>query len=159
MIATTRASLTIRIAVCLMSLACASLVAAGVAAGAEVAVGGTGVVKYQKETLKEYEQQLASGQIKAVTINKRLRSVRVTLADGTHVVAHYKRKGSKPVEAALRAKHVQFTVLMPKEALKEVVKKPVHHKLRYIVGGIVIVVIVVIAAVLFISRRRKLVRD
>jgi hypothetical protein len=34
--------------------------------------------------------------------------------------------------------------------------KPVHHKLRYIAGGILVVVIVVVLAVLLIDRRRKL---
>ena len=50
-----------------------------------------------------------------------------------------------------------MTVLTPAEAASEVVnasKKPVHHKLRYIAGGILVVVIVVVGAVLIVNRKR-----
>ncbi|MGA2455046.1 MAG: hypothetical protein ABSG93_16160 [Solirubrobacteraceae bacterium] len=150
MIATTRASLTATIAVC-MALTCASLLAAPVAAGAAVI--------YQNETYPEYQQQLAGGQIQAVTINKYLRSLRITLKDGRYVLAKYAKHEEPAVAAALEAKHVPVTVLAQSVARKEVPKKAVHHKLRYIAGGIVIVVIVIVGAVLFINRRRTADRD
>jgi hypothetical protein len=148
MIATTRASITAKISVCLALLACASLLAAAAAAGAAAPT-------YEKESFSTYEQQLAGGQIQAVTINKKLRSVRVTLKDGRYVLAKYKPKEEPKVAAALQAKGVSVTVLLPTEANKEVGKKAVHHKLRYIAGGIVILVIVIVGAVLFIDRKRK----
>jgi hypothetical protein len=141
----TRTPLIAKIAVCVALLALAFVIPAGAA----------GVVIYKKESLKEYEQQLASGQIKAVTINKKLRSLRVTLKDGSYVVAQYPRKGSKKAEAALRAKNVPLTVLKPAEANKEVVKKPVKHKLRYIAGGALVVVIALVVAVVMVDRKRK----
>ncbi len=150
MIATTRASLTARIAVCSALVACVSLLAVASAAGA---------IAYQNESFAEYQQQLAGGQIQAVTVNKRVRSVRVTLKDGRYVLAKYKPKEEPAIVAALAAKHVPVTVLTPTEAVKELKAKPVHHKLRYIVGGIVIVVILIVGAVLVVNRNRKRARE
>ena len=152
MISTTRAFINARIAICIALVTCASLLPAAIAAGATV-------IAYQNESFKEYEQQLAGAQIKSVTINKRLRSLRITLKDGRHVLAKYKAHEEPAVAAALQAKHVPVIVLAPSEALQEVAAKPVHHKLRYIAGGILIVVIVVVGAVLLVNRKRQLSRD
>jgi ATP-dependent Zn protease len=135
--------------VCAVSLACAWLLTAALAAGA------VGAINYQKESYAEYQQQLDGGQIQAVTINKRLRSLRVTLKDGRYVLAKYNKHEEPAVAAALTAKHIPVTVLTPTEAVKEEKAQPKHHKLRYIAGGILIVVIVIVGAVLFISRKRK----
>ncbi|MGP0100771.1 MAG: hypothetical protein ACLPUT_03995 [Solirubrobacteraceae bacterium] len=153
MITPTRASIKATIAVLLLSLACISLLSAAVAAGSAAAI------TYQTEKYTEYQQQLAGGQIQAVTINKRLRSVRITLKDGRHVLAHYKRKEEPTVIAALNAKHVHVTLLTSSEALKELKSKPKHHKLRYIVGGALIVVILIVTVVLLINRKRKRERE
>jgi hypothetical protein len=150
MITSTRASLTARISVLFVSLACAWLLAGAVAANAAT-------IAYTPESYAEYQQQLASGKVKAVIINKRVRSLRVTLTDGRHVLAKYKPKEEKQAAAALQAKHVPATVLTPAQGIKElkaVPKKPVKHKLRYIAGGVLIVVIIIVAAVLLIRRRR-----
>jgi hypothetical protein len=149
MIATTRASLTTRISVVLACVACAALLAAAGAAGAE------GTITYRHESLQEYEKQLAANQIKEVTINKRVASLRVTLKDGSHVLARYGKHQEPTVVAALKARGVPVSTLKPSEALKEVTKKPVHHKLRYIAGGVVIVVVIVVGSVLYIDRKRK----
>ncbi len=138
-----------RIAVCVASLACAWLPMAALAAGAD------GAIVYQKESFAEYERQLAGGQIQAVTINKRLRSLRVTLEDGRYVLARYNPHEEPAVAAALTAKRVPVTVLPPTEAVKEKKAQPVHHKLRYIAGGVLIVVIVIVGAVLFVNRKRQ----
>jgi len=142
----TKASLATKIAVSVVCLACASLIPAAVAAGAEV------TVTYQPESLTVFHQQLAGGQIHAVTINKRIRSLRVTLKDGRYVLAKYAAHEEPKIAAALAEKHVTVTVLTPKEAAKAV---PVHHRLRYIAGGILLVVLIVVGAVLLINRRRK----
>lgn len=132
------------------SLACASLLAGAVAARAATII-------YTPESVTEYEHQLAGGKIKAVTINKRVRSLRVTLTDGRYVLARYKPKEEKKAVAALQAKHVPVTLLTTAQAGKEVKaqpKKPVKHKLRYIAAGVVVVVIIIVGAVLLIRRRR-----
>jgi roadblock/LC7 domain-containing protein len=150
MITSTRASLTTKIAVLVASLACASLLAGAVAARAATII-------YAPESFTEYEHQLAGGKIKAVTVNKRVRSLRVTLTDGRYVLARYKPKEEEKAVAVLQAKHVPVTVLMPAEASKEFKaqpKKPVKHKLRYIAAGVLIVVIIIVGAVLLIRRRR-----
>jgi hypothetical protein len=139
------------LALALACLSCASLLA--------LAPIAHGAVSYEKETLKEYEQQLAGGQIAAVTINKYLRSLRITLKDGRHVLAKYP-KHEEPKEAArLKEKGVPVTVLTPAVAQQEARNGPKHHKLRYIVGGAAIVVIVIAGAVLLVYRRRRLVEE
>jgi hypothetical protein len=123
------------------------------------AVASGASIVYQNETFPQYEQQLAGGQIQSVTINKRLRSLRITLKDGRYVLAKYGKHEEPKVAAALEAKHVAVTVLTPTVAQREVPKKPAHHKLRYIAGGVLIVVIVIVGAVLYINRKRKADRD
>lgn len=138
------------IALTLACLACCAALGAGLAAAEEPKID------YVPESYGTYQQQLASGQIQAVTINKRLRSLRVTLKNGKYVLAKYQAHEEPKVAAALEAKGVTPTILQPATALKEAQSKPKHHKLRYIVGGVLIVVIVVVGAVLLIDRRRKL---
>lgn len=160
MIVTTRASSPFKItAVCAVSLACSVLMFLAGSAGSAGAAGAAGVATYQPESFRTYEQQLAGGQIRAVTVNKKLRSLRITLRDGSYVLAKYAPKDEPKTVAALEAKHVPVTILTPTEAAKQVTKKTVHHKLRYIAGGIVIVVIVVVGAVLYVNRKRQSERE
>ncbi len=112
-------------------------------------------IHYTHETMQAYEQQLASGQVVSATFNKRVRNLHLTLRDGSHVLVHYPPKDEPALANALAAKHVAVTVLTPTEAKAEASKAPVHHKLRYIVGGIVIAVVVIVGAVLLFDRRRK----
>jgi hypothetical protein len=147
MITSTRPAFATKLASFLVVLACAALIATPAAL--------TAPIVYQDESYAEFQQQLASGQIRAVTINKRLASLRVTLEDGRHVLAKYAHKGEPAAVAALAAKHVPVTVLSPAQAKSEIPKKAVHHKLRYIAGGILIVLIVVVGAVLYARSRRR----
>src|ERR1700689_242991 len=126
MLRTQLVSLPRRSALCLAAPACLLLTTAALAAGAEP------TIKYTPESFATYQQQLATGKIKAVTINKRVRSLRVTLKDGSYVLAKYQPHEEGKIASALQAKGVSITVLQPTEAAKEVVKKPVKHKLRYI---------------------------
>lgn len=135
----------------LLGLACAVLLAHAPSAGATVTP-----IHYVKETLGEYEKQLGEGQIQSIVINKRIRSLRIALKDGRYFHAKYKPKEGKKVEAALTAKSVSYSVLAPSAAIAEVDAKPVHHKLRYVVGGILIAVIAIIGVVLVVYRRRRL---
>lgn len=125
--------------------------------GLPVATAGAEIT-YQHETLQEYEKQLASGQIKSATINKKTRSVRVLLTDGRYVLAKYPAHGEPAVAKALEAKHVPVTVLS-KEAADREAKKKVHHKIRYIAAGVLVAVVVIGGGVLLFDRRRKALRD
>jgi hypothetical protein len=132
-----------------MALACLLQAAPSLAAEA---------VHYQKESIQEYEKQLAAAQIAEATFNKRVRNVHLTLKDGRHVLVKY-GKGEEPKLAAqLREKGVPVTILAPAAAAKEA-KKPVKHKLRYIAGGILVLVVIVVGAVLLIDRKRKRERE
>jgi hypothetical protein len=114
-----------------------------------------GAVVYVHEPYPEFESQLSGGQIKEVTINKRLRTLRITLADGRHVLAQYAPHEEPHVRRVLRERHVPVTVLTATEAKKEQGKRPVHHKIRYIVGGVLIAVIVIVGGVVLYNRRRR----
>jgi 4-amino-4-deoxy-L-arabinose transferase-like glycosyltransferase len=128
------------LAVCL--LASAALVPAADAAA---------VIHYQHESYVVFQRQLASGQITAVTFNKKPHSAHITLKDGQHVLAIYPSHDEPQLAALLTAKGVTVAVEKHKVAVK-----PVHHTLRYIAGGILVVVILAILAVLLIGRRRNL---
>ncbi|HMD56015.1 MAG TPA: hypothetical protein VKG82_00940 [Solirubrobacteraceae bacterium] len=112
-------------------------------------------VHYTKESQQEYEAQLAHGEIESATFNKRVRSLHLTLKNGTHVLYHYPPKDEPTLNAALVARHIPVTVLSSTQAKSETAKAPVHHKLRYIAGGILIAVVVIVGAVLLVDRRRK----
>jgi ATP-dependent Zn protease len=136
----------------LPALTVAPLALAVLALGAGTAAGA---VKYPPESFSEYEAQLKAGQIHEVTINKRLRTVRVTLNDGRHVLAKYAPHEEPRVVQALRAQHVPVSVLTPAQASKEKSKGQVHHKIRYIAGGILIGIIVIVGGVWLYNRRRR----
>jgi len=136
-------------AVLVALLACLASLAAATIARAE------GTIVYTKESLGQYQNQLNSGQIASVTINKRVRSLRITLKDGTHVLARYAPKQEPAYEAALKAKGIPVTALTPTEAKAEQKTKTVHHKIRYIAGGALIVILIIVGVVLFVNRRRK----
>jgi hypothetical protein len=123
-----------------------------IAALAPPAVAADGIAVYQHESEKAFEAQLASGQIKAATINKKVRTVRLTLNDGRHMLAKYPAHQEQRVAAELEAKGVPVAVL-GKAHGEKAKSKPVHHKLRYIAAGILVAVIVVVGAVLLVNRR------
>lgn len=148
MIRTKSASLTPKLLLWLLCLAVASTLPSAVAAGAE------STITYKHESYQAYQKQLAAGQIQAVTINKRLRSVHVTLKGGSRVLAKYAAREEPKVVSALEAKGVTPTIESKAQALKEAAK-PAKHKLRYIAGGILVVVVIVVGAVLMIDRKRK----
>jgi len=81
MIRTSRASLATKILLSLVLLSIAALVPGTAAFGAEA------TIVYKHESFPEYQQQLATGQIQAVTINKRVRSIHITLKDGSRFIA------------------------------------------------------------------------
>jgi hypothetical protein len=114
---------------------------------------------YQNEAQHEFESQLAHHEIASAVFNRQIRSLRLTLKDGRHFRYRYPRKTEPTLAAEMRAKGVPVTVLTAAEAKKELPKKHVHHKIRYIAGGILIAVIVIVGAVLLVNRRRKAALD
>ncbi len=111
------------------------------------------VVHYTKEGYPVFVQQLDGGQVAAVTFNKRLRSMRITLKNGQHVLALYPKHQSAATIALVQGKHVPVTVLTPTQAKAQEPKKAVHHKIRYIAGGALLLVIIIVGAVLLVRRR------
>jgi hypothetical protein len=109
-----------------------------------------------KESEASFRQQLASGAVAQATINKLLRRVHLVLKDGTHVFFRYPPHHQEPrVVAELKAKRVPVVIEASSQAKSEAKAAPVHHKIRYIVGGVVIAVIVIVIAVLLVNRRRQ----
>jgi hypothetical protein len=111
-------------------------------------------ISYEHESEAAFRQQLAARQIRSAIINKRLRSLRLTLKDGRHVLAHYPAHSEPKLARELAAKHVAVTVLSKAQAEAQVKKIPRHHKIRYIVGGVVIALVVIGGVIFFIRRRR-----
>jgi hypothetical protein len=143
--ARTRAALALLLAV---GLACC-----GVLGG--VALAAEGTIDYVHESEADFARQLTAKEVKEVTINKRLRTMRVTLADGRHVLATYPRKQERQTVARLQGRGVRVTILSKSEAAKEAKKKHKHHRIRYIIGAAVIAVIVIAGVVLLVNRRRR----
>lgn len=122
---------------------------------AAASAGAAEAVHYTKESLSQFEGQMNAGQIQTAVFNKKIGSIRLTLKNGEHLLVHYGKGAAPSLEAKLKEKHVAVTVLSQAAANKQAKEAPVHHKLRYIAGGIVLAVIVVVGAVLLINRRRQ----
>jgi len=146
-----RASLTTILSLLAAALACAAMLSPA-AASAETT---TTTVHYVKETQQDYERQLAAREIKEAVFNKRIRSLHLILKNGQHVLFIYPPKHEPQLSAQLKQHGITVTVLTPTEAKKEAGKPAVHHKLRYIAGGILVVVVIVVVAVLLVDRKRK----
>jgi hypothetical protein len=134
-----------------IGVVCALAMALGPAAG----LAAETTVHYTKETQQEYESQLAHNEIVSATFNKRIRSLHLTLKNGDHVLFRYPPKDEPALAAALAAKGIPVTILTPTQAKAEASKAPVHHKLRYIAGGILVAIVIIVGAVLLFDRRRK----
>jgi ATP-dependent Zn protease len=114
-------------------------------------------ITYRHETEAEFEQQIAAKKIKTAEINKSLRTVRVTLDDGEHVLGKYPKHQVPQTIARLKAAGATVSVLSKKEGERQAAKGKKHkHKIRYIVGGVLIVLIVIGGAVWLIRRRRQI---
>jgi hypothetical protein len=109
------------------------------------------VIHYQHESMQAFQVQLAHGEIRAATFNKKPHSLHLLLNDGRHVLAIYPPHNEPQIAAALEAKGVPVSIERHKTKAA-----PVHHTLRYIAGGILVIVILAILAVLLIGRRRNL---
>jgi hypothetical protein len=106
---------------------------------------------YTKESKQAYEAQLNKGEIASATFNKPVRSLRLTLKNGRHVLYTYPKKGSAALEEALAAKSVPVTQLHGKHKKKATSSK---HTRRYIALAIVVVLVLGVAGFLLARRRR-----
>jgi uncharacterized iron-regulated membrane protein len=122
---------------------------------AAASAGAVEGVHYTKESFSEFERQLSAGQIKTAVFNKKVRSIRLTMKNGDHMLVRYPKHGANAAQAKLAAKHVRVSVLSAAAANKELREKPKHHKLRYIVGGALLAVVLVVGGVLLVNRRRR----
>lgn len=135
-------------------LLAASLALCGLLGGVALAAE-EGTISYVHESEADFAKQLKAKEVKSVTINKRLRTMRVTLADGRHVLARYPKQQEPQTVSRLQARGVTVTVLSKHDAEKQAGPKKTHHKIRYIVGGVVILVILIAGAVLLVNRGRR----
>jgi ATP-dependent Zn protease len=136
-------------------LAAVALMAPAIASAEEVAAP-TATIHYTKETQQAYEHQLDSGEIEAATFNKRIRSLHIKTKNGEYFLYHYPAHDEPKLASQLEHKGIAITVLKKTEAEKEAKSGTVHHKLRYIAGGVLIVIIIIVVGVLFWDRKRKM---
>lgn len=107
---------------------------------------------FTKESYTTFQSQLASGQVRAVTFNKKAHSLHITVTKGGPFLASYPPLQYKTISAQITAKGVPVTI---EHVTKAGTTKPAaHHKLRYIAAGVLVVVVIVIALVLGLNRRR-----
>jgi hypothetical protein len=138
-----------------MQLALAALCVVGGTLILTTTSAGAATVVYEPVSETVFVHALDSGQIASATINKRNRTVKATLKDGSHVKFKYAAHHEPATYTLVTSHGVPVAVLTEAEAKAEVAKAPVHHKIRYIVGGVVIALIVIVGAVLLINRRRR----
>ncbi len=119
--------------------------------GSVVAGAQNPTPKFTKEDFSAFQAQLNSGQVTAVTFNKKAHSVHVTLKSGELLVASYPPLQYKTISAQIKAKGVPVTI---EHVTKAGTTTTTHHKLRYIAAGVLVVVIIVIVLVLGFNRRR-----
>lgn len=125
-------------------------IASALALSAPAGAGAAATVHFTPETLATLQGQIKGGQVQAAAFNKKAHTVHITLKDGRHVIASYPSHNEPQLAAQLTAKGA--TVQIKKVKIK---KKPAHHKLRYIAGGILVALIAVVAIVLGLNRRRE----
>lgn len=117
------------------------------------AAAGT-AVHFQHESYAALLAQVRKGEVHAVVLHPSGPKAHAALDDGGHVSATYPLGEATKLGDEVRAHGGSFAIATSKSKTGSV-----HHKLRYIVGGIVIVVILIVLAVLLIGRRRALAED
>jgi hypothetical protein len=119
---------------------------------ASAIAASTTVIHFQRESLPALQAQLRHHEVLALTFHPAPAPghVHVSMTDGRHFTVVYGGSEEAQLIALARANGARYQTATVKA------KPAVHHKLRYIAGGILIAAIVVVAAVLLIDRRRKL---
>jgi hypothetical protein len=112
------------------------------------------VIHFQHESYQQLLAQLRNREVHAVVLHPQGYKAHVSLNDGGHMTVTYIPTEEPRLAALVRASGSSFAV-----ATSTHKAAPVHHKLRYIAGGVLIVVILVVLAVLLIGRRRELAEE
>jgi hypothetical protein len=133
------------VAASLGCLLCAAMTATALSATA---------IHFQAENLSALKLQLRNHEVHALAFHPAGATghIHASLNDGRHVTILYATPEQTQLVALARGEGAPVTVA----TLKTSAKKTVHHKLRYIAGGILVAVIIVVAVVLLVDRRRKL---
>jgi hypothetical protein len=118
-------------------------------------VSTTTIIHFQHESVPAFERQLSANEVHAVTFHPSARDFHVSLNDGLHMSVTYPAGQEPALVAQARAKGVPVKIAVASSHKTA----PVHHKLRYILGGVLVVVILVVLAVLLLGRRRALAED
>ena len=129
----------------LVCLLCAAMATAAFAATA---------IHFQRESLPALQKQLHSHEVRALVFHPTPAPghIHASLNNGAHMTVVYASSEQAHLAALARAEGTRVTIATKSTTAK----KTVHHKLRYIAGGILVAVIIVVAVVLLIDRRRKL---
>jgi len=106
---------------------------------------------FQQESYQELLAQLHHREVVALVLHPQGYKAHASLSNGSHVTVTYTPAEVPLLRGAALAARSSFTIATSKPK-----SKAVHHKLRYIAGGILIVVIVVVLVVLLVGRRRAL---
>jgi hypothetical protein len=132
------------VAATLGCLVCLAMTASALAATA---------IHFQKESLPALEKQLHSHEVHALVFHPTPAPghIHASLNSGAHMSIVYAGSEQAHLVALAQAEGTRVTI-----AKSTTAKKTVHHKLRYIAGGILVAVIIVVAVVLLVDRRRKL---
>lgn len=95
-----------------------------------------------RESLHEYEQQLANNEIRAASFRIKAQSLELTLKDGRHVSVRLSSPPNEELRAELQAHGVTVSRRSP------------SHKRRYILGAVVVVLLLAIGGFLLYRRKR-----
>ena len=118
-----------------------------VAANATPAMAASATVT---ESYPALLHQIVTRQVVVAHVNERTDDIRVTLKDGSEQFVTFPHAQHKAlIDALLRHRvHVVYTAHAK-------AKKPVHHVLRYVAGGIVIVLLLIGAGVWMYTRGQR----
>lgn len=109
-------------------------------------------VRFQRESAGAFHRQLADHTIRSATFNVLADHLHLLMKDRRLMLVDYRPAEKAKIEGQLRAAGVLITA-------ERATAAPVHHKLRYILGGVLIVAIVAVTIVLLLGRRRKLAQE
>lgn len=134
-----------------------AVVCVGLAAAVLALPAGAATVHFEKESLQAYEGQLHHGQVHALSFHPGTPSghLHISLNNGGHMTVLYasSEQGKLVAQAQAANARVKIATVQTKKTAA------VHHKLRYIAGGILILVIIVVLVVLLVGRRRAVAEE
>lgn len=114
-------------------------------------------IHFEKESLATYQGQLSHHQVHVDSFHPGTPTghLHISLTNGGHATVAYTTAEQGKLVAQAQGDGVRVKVA----TLKTAKAAAVHHKLRYIAGGILIVVILIVLIVLLIGRRRTLAEE